>query len=129
MSFQLRWIIDEMESATGNRYAEIIAVGGATRNKFWMQNKADILGRDFNVPVNLDEAACLGAALLAGVGAGVYANDADAASRTYKAGDAYKPDMAKHEAYHARYEIFRSIYPSVSDLNHRIADEQTKKEA
>ncbi|MDR0652263.1 MAG: hypothetical protein LBG12_03045 [Synergistaceae bacterium] len=129
LSFQLRWIIDEMESATGNRYAEIIAVGGATRNKFWMQNKADILGRDFNVPVDLDEAACLGAALLAGVGAGVYANDADAASRTYKAGDAYKPDMAKHEAYNARYEIFRSIYPSVHGLNHRIADEQTKKGA
>ncbi|MDR1579359.1 MAG: hypothetical protein LBS35_03300 [Synergistaceae bacterium] len=127
LSFQLRWIIEKMEIAVGGKYSEIIAVGGATRNKFWMQNKADILGRDVNVPVDLDEAACLGAALLAGIGSGVYSNDEDAASRTYKQGETYKPNALKHEEYNKKYEIFRKIYPSVSDLNQHIADEQTNE--
>ena len=43
-----------------------IAVGGGARNAFWMQNKADVVGRPIEVPA-IEEATPLGAAILAGI--------------------------------------------------------------
>ena len=54
-----------------------VAVGGATRNGFWMQNKADMLGRPIEVP-DVEEATPLGAAILAGIGVGLYHDVHDA---------------------------------------------------
>jgi len=46
-------------------------VGGGSASRFWMQNKADVTGLTFHVP-GIPEATATGAALLAGVGCGVY---------------------------------------------------------
>jgi sugar (pentulose or hexulose) kinase len=56
-----------------------VAVGGATRNVFWMQNKADVTGLPVEVP-EVEEATPLGAAILAGIGVGLYRDEQDALS-------------------------------------------------
>ena len=51
----------------------MIVVGGATKNRFWLQNKADMVGALFGLPIEapaVDEATPLGAAMLAGIGVG-----------------------------------------------------------
>jgi glycerol kinase len=63
-----------MEAASGQTLTELRADGGATGNAWLMQFQADVLG----VPVVLPEIAettALGAASLAGVGAGVWSQD------------------------------------------------------
>ena len=62
-----------------------MAIGGAVNNAFWMQNKADVVGRPIEVP-ELDEAVPLGAAILAGIGVGLYRDEQDAFERVYRPG-------------------------------------------
>ena len=50
---------------------EIRAVGGGTKNGFWNQIKADVLQKPLYI-LEFQETGSLGAALLAGIGCGVY---------------------------------------------------------
>lgn len=62
----------------GQGAAAVTAVGGGTRNRYWMQTKANVLNRALHVPA-IPEASAAGAALLAGVGAKVFSSHAAAA--------------------------------------------------
>jgi sugar (pentulose or hexulose) kinase len=53
-----------------NNKGAIIATGGGARSKLWVQIKAGILKRPFVIPA-CNEAACLGAAMMAARGVGV----------------------------------------------------------
>ncbi len=59
---------------------QVIASGGATASPAWLQIQADVFNRPIHV-VGGEHHACVGAALLAGVGSGVYTSVADACSR------------------------------------------------
>jgi glycerol kinase len=74
MAYQTLDAVEAMEAASGQRLTELRADGGATANGWLMQFQADVLG----VPVVLPQVAettALGAASLAGVGAGLWSQD------------------------------------------------------
>ncbi len=56
---------------SGSHPSQITVLGGGARNRFWITNKADILGQPLYLP-EIEEASAVGAALLAGVGSGIY---------------------------------------------------------
>ena len=56
---------------------EIYAIGGSTRNRLLMQIKASILNQPIHV-MSVEESTALGAAVLGGIGAGVYSGVTDA---------------------------------------------------
>ena len=58
----------------------IRTLGGVQKNEFWLQMKADITGLPVEVTEN-PEVTLLGAAILAGIGAGLYRDEQDALSR------------------------------------------------
>lgn len=76
-SFQLAAIREEAEAIAGHAIEKLFVVGGGTRNKRWLQIKADILNCSLELPP-IEEATLLGAAMAAGVGAGVYSSVEDA---------------------------------------------------
>ena len=86
VTYSLRANVEWLESLEAPRVsgsadssaASLLVEGGATRNQTWMQLKADILGRPVEA-VTLAEPTALGAALQAGIGAGLYADHAEAA--------------------------------------------------
>jgi sugar (pentulose or hexulose) kinase len=82
----------------------VVAVGGGTRMKPWMQIKADISGCRYDVAA-LDEAAVLGAAIVAGIGCGIYSdvNEARAALARYHT-TTFVPDHERHHTYTRLYE-------------------------
>jgi len=90
----------------------MIASGGAARNPFWRQLVADI----FELPVYRslqDEAAAFGAALLAGVGVGVFRDLQDACSKTVKIDNNPtnpRPDVSVF--YRKAYRRYRDLYPA-----------------
>ncbi len=110
-----------LESGAGQKAEQITAVGGGTRNEFWMQNKADIFGRPV-VTLEIDEATALGAAMLAGVGSGAYRSLAEAVERIHKPGRLYEPSQNLASFYSGLFEIYREIYPTLKRLNSRIYD-------
>jgi len=98
-----------------------VAVGGATRNAFWMQNKADVLGRAIEVP-DVEEATPLGAAILAGIGLGYYRDEEDAYRRMHWPGKTYQPDSVLAARYAEGFAIYQGLYPALSPTHHRVSE-------
>jgi xylulokinase len=111
-SFALRDIVDRLD-AMGLAADEIRVVGGGARSRLWLQMKADVTGRRVRV-LAADEATALGAAMLAGVGAGTFA-DLDEAVATLTTLDpvVYEPDPKTTSAYGDAYGRYRELFDAV----------------
>jgi len=109
-------------AAFGLTPQRIIVTGGGARNRLLLQIKAALLGEPLLVPA-VDEATCLGAAMLAGVGAGAYSGFADAAEQIQHVITRIEPDETLHGLYRERYRlIFQQLYPTLRAMNHRISE-------
>jgi xylulokinase len=78
----------------------IRATGGGSKNAWWMQLTADVTGIPVEV-VAQDEPGAFGAAILAGVGAGVYESVSTAVARLVSVARRYDPDPARGARYAA----------------------------
>jgi xylulokinase len=93
--------------------------GGGARSLLWRQIMADVLGIEL-VTVNTTEGAAFGAALLAGVGAGMYANVDQACTATIQLTGTTSPsDEVK--GYPPFYQRYRALYPALADEFHAIS--------
>jgi len=61
----------------------------------------------------IEEAVVLGAALLAGIGVGVYRDVADAYAQVHRPGRVYEPDLALNARYRQWFAAFESLYPAL----------------
>jgi xylulokinase len=94
---------------------QVTAVGGASRHPFWLQLLADIFARPIH-PTHTPEGSGLGAALLAGIGAGAWP-DAQAAIRGLpRPGSAVLPNSRRVEQYAEYYLRYQKIYPAVKGI-------------
>ena len=88
---------------------EIMVVGGGAKGRVWRQIMADVYNTRITVPAVLEEAGSMGAAVIGGVGAGIY-RDFDAIDRFLEAVDVQEPDPAAAEAYRPVRELFDNCY-------------------
>ena len=103
-AYEVEFIRRAAETATGSTIRQITASGGGTRNRHWMQIKADVSGCRLEVQ-SMPEATLLGAALVAGVGRGLYADAAQAIDAARQAEvEIYLPDDDRHQGYIGFYE-------------------------
>ena len=121
LNYQFLQILEGLESGFGLASEKIVAVGGGTRNAFAMQNKADMTGKRIEAP-RLDEATPLGAAILAGIGVGLYADEQDAFARVYKPGPVFEPNAELTARYAERLKTFEQIHPALRDINRQLLD-------
>ncbi|GAB4540905.1 MAG: xylulokinase [Anaerolineae bacterium] len=118
LTFELRINLDLLREA-GVTINELHAVGGGARSPLWLQLKADICQTPLRVP-QVTEAACLGAALLAGVAAGVYPDLATAVARTVHLEKRVEPQPDSVSAYNERYQLYRQVYPTLIGLQRQL---------
>lgn len=118
LTFELRANIDLLRDA-GIAIEELHAVGGGARSPLWLQLKADVCGVPLRVP-RVIEAACLGAALLAGVGSGRYADLAAAVERTVRLEQRLEPKSQASNAYDEIYQVYRQLYPTLIPLQRQL---------
>ena len=112
--YQLARQIRVIEENTGAVCKRLRTLGGAQKNEFWLQMKADVTGKPVEVIAN-PEVTLLGAAILAGMGAGIYKNERDALSRMTFPMKVYEPDSIRHEEYQDWYErFFVKIAPALA---------------
>jgi xylulokinase len=100
---------------------EVRASGGGTKGALWREILASVLECDLQA-VTCPEGAAYGAALLAGVGQGVWQNVADACRETVKITGVTRKDPAKVEVYQKTYPLFRDLYPALSSSFHKMAN-------
>lgn len=118
LDYQFLDIVRTMEGL-GVPFDHLVVVGGAIRNKFWMQNKADMVGRAIEAP-EVEEATPLGAAMLAGIGVGVYRDEQDAFEQVRKPGQVYEPDLATTAKYADLFTIYKQLYPALAPVSHQL---------
>ena len=110
---------DAMEEQTGKASA-MIAAGGGTNSTLLMQIMASVLERPLSIsPVN--EAAALGAAMLAASAIGWFASPEDAA-KVMAAQPARRVDPIEELVpfYRSRKEIYRDVYHATRDIHMRL---------
>lgn len=107
--------VDLVEEATGNKPKEIIFAGGASKSPLWCQILADVLGLTVKVP-KVKEATALGAAIIAGYGAGIYDDISETAQKLVKWDKTYEPDMENHRIYEGMYDSWRKVYAAQLSL-------------
>jgi xylulokinase len=111
-AFALRDVVDRF-AQLGLGDEEIRVVGGGAASELWMQIKADVTGRPVH-RVLVQEATATGAALLAGVAEGTFADLADAVNRTIVLADQpYHPDPARVSLYSDAYARYRALFDGV----------------
>jgi hypothetical protein len=97
--------------------------GGPTKSRFWNQITSDVTGLPLDLPdVGKSEesgfppeAAPLGDAILAAVGAGFYSNPLESLSDIVKVKEVFEPNKSNHEMYSDFFEVWRSIYHNLLD--------------
>ena len=99
---------------------EIRATGGGARSRAWRQMQADVYGQAVHT-LRASEGPAYGAALLAGVGAGVWATVPEASASVVRTTGSTAPNRRAKADYDARYPQFRRLYASLKDDFARIA--------
>jgi sugar (pentulose or hexulose) kinase len=120
LNYQFLEIVRSFEDSMGIWCDRIVAIGGPTKNKLWMQIKADVAGVVVEVP-EIEESVPLGAAILAGLGTGIYTSEKEAFDQVYRPGVAYEPNLANVVAYRELYDRYRTLYPALKYLAPKVA--------
>ena len=106
-------------SELGVNPSEFVATGGGAKSDQWLQLKADIFGVPFVRP-RVTEAGVLGAAMLAGIAAGVFRRPAEAVGQFVKADRVFEPDPSRHRIYQQKLEAYGELFPLLEDFLARL---------
>ena len=107
LAFSLRENMELLERHS-SALEVIRCIGGGARNNFWLQMKADVIGRRIEKPV-VTEAAVLGAAMLAAWGSGTFASLAKMSAAWYRTGRLFICDKQAHQDYDKPYRRYRAL--------------------
>lgn len=114
ITFESMVNIEHLRKA-GIEVKQLKATGGMTQSDKYMQMKADMMGIEITT-LECSEASTLGSGILAMVGSGIYSNVDEAVKNVVKVGKVYTPDMEKHQYYQEKFEVYKTIYPSVKQI-------------
>jgi xylulokinase len=89
--------------------------GGGARSPLWRQIQADVYGHAVEI-VEAEEGAAYGAAILAGVGAGVWSSVDAACAAVVRVASCVNPQPAAITTLNASYSAFRRIYPATREI-------------
>lgn len=114
--------LEVMRSHSGLPIREVTLTGGVTRLRLLSQLKADLLNCPVHVP-EIAEAAAAGAALLAGIGAGVFASAAEAVSALRYPSQQLLPDPNRAAWYEQLYQqVYAPLYANLRSTNQSLQD-------
>ena len=89
--------------------------GGGARSTLWRQIQSDVYGQPVEL-VEAEEGAAYGAALLAGVGSGLWSSVDEACEATVRVRARVDPNKADVEIMNRQYATFRSLYPALRSI-------------
>lgn len=120
VAFALRHNLEVAEAA-GARAEILRSMGGSANSTIWTQIKADVTGKKIVVPAS-DTATTLGAAILAGVGCGLFSSYEEAVKKSIRVVHTYEPDPELAAVYERNYEIYREVYRQLKDTMQKYTD-------
>ena len=121
IGFGIRHNIETMREA-GAKIERVVAVGGGTRGRLWLQIVSDITGLPQEIP-SQTIGASYGAAFLA-ARAVLPEGELESAGQWNPVVDRVAPDEDLRERYDRLYDAYRELYTSTSGLVHSLAATQ-----
>jgi xylulokinase len=100
---------------------EVRALGGGARSPLWRTIQADVFGAPV-VRTVIDEGPAYGAALLAGVAVGFFADVPEAVTRVRLRDERDVPDPERSAHYEEIYALYRELYPATRDTMAGLTD-------
>ena len=98
----------------------MLACGGGAKSPFWRQMMADV----YHMPVKtvtVSEGPALGAAILAGVAAGIYADVPTACAKLVEEKEPVMPIAENEDVYEKFYNYYLTLYPALKDCYAELA--------
>lgn len=117
-----RLLLERLEQAAGFPVAALKLSGGGARSDLWCQIKADIMNRPLQRLANIDTGP-FGAALIAGVGTGIYADYVTAGGEAVKVAREFVPDGAKRAYCDALFGLYEESYRALINVNAGFAQQ------
>jgi xylulokinase len=111
IAFELRLNLEGLAPELTTR-PPLLNTGGGAKSKTWVQLKADVLGVAIST-VEAPEPGCLGAAILAGVGAGAFPSVSEAQDAVCRIAAQIDPHPGRHRVYDDRFALYRELYPTL----------------
>lgn len=108
----------ELLRVMGLSISQVRVSGGGARSELWRQILADVFDSEIAL-VNITEGAAFGAALLAGVGAGVYSSVEDACVQTIRVTD-LATQGENVNVYEEYYRVYKGLYPALRDSFEKV---------
>jgi xylulokinase len=120
VAFALRQTLEVMR-AVGAPMDRLIASGNGLASPTWRQIASDVLGCPLTLSMGGARAG-IGAALVAGLGAGVYRHYDDLARVIPAQSDQTDPDPARMRVYDEQYARFVQLYPLLKPVMHALKE-------
>ena len=111
---------------SGARIDEVRVCGRQAFSEDWNQIKADVMGVPVAVP-HVPEAALMGAAVLAGVGAGLLPDITEGANQMVRIDRILEPIPAHHRLYTELFGVYKHLYPDLRNA-FRLLDASAREE-
>jgi xylulokinase len=118
VAFSARWAFQALQESSGCALSLANISGGGARSDTWCQIRADALGFALQRTAVLD-AAVLGAAILAGLGAETVSSIGDAVRQLVKFGRTFEPRAAYHAYYDEKFGQFQALYTALRSIDAR----------
>ena len=119
VTFELKRTLEIVEAAN-HPIEAIYHSGGGANSDLWSQIKADI----YQKPVytfETSEGGILGAAILAGVGVGVYPDESAGVERCLRVANNFEPNSDLSERYNYQFDLFKEVHDSLQSPFNRLA--------
>jgi xylulokinase len=120
VAFGLRDSFELIKSSGLTQIRQVHVSGGGAKSPLWRQILADVLDVEL-VTVNTTEGAAYGAALLAGVGAGMWPDVDAACQSTVKSTGSTSPQSERVAEYGQSYAFYRQLYPALKPVSHGLS--------
>jgi len=112
----------EVFKELGIKIEQVIASGGGAKSRVWRQIQADIFNKEISMTQSIEPAA-MGAAILAGIGVGIYKDVEDGCRKVVKLKEEKtKPIPENVDIYTKQFEIYKSLYQDLKEDFKRLKE-------
>ncbi len=101
-------------------FSKIRVIGGGAKGLLWRKIMADIYNKEVLMPKILEEATSLGAAVVGGVGVGIFKN-IEVAEKLNPVIDVQKPDLGNVSKYEKFYPLYKETYNALVEIYDKLA--------
>jgi xylulokinase len=122
VAFALRQVMDAM-AVLEVPFKELMAAGNGLESPVWRQIVSDVLGKPLTLSREREQTG-RGAAMIAGIGAGVYSGYDELVSILPRNTESTEPILSNCRVYEEQYRRFSELYPLLKPMFHELSSDQ-----